>query len=133
MKAVTNRVVALPFPTTSEDLYARFAKRESDLNDLIQMHFGTFCKDPEVFALLAPIHNDDSVTGKIEYDQFCAAKRIVELSGKDDLDIPQLASLKPVTALRHLKVVLKRAKLMPWQRIEEAHRAADAAADYVAQ
>lgn len=122
------RALVAEMPTNRKELAeSRLNGGEMHINDMMDMHFMDFLSDETVAAYLRPVYNDQTRSGKVEFDQLFAATRILELAKARD--IHELAGLKPAQCLRVLRVVLRRFGLMPWQRIEKANREAEAAAE----
>lgn len=123
-----NKAVVVALPTSRGELYAgRLNKHATHINDLMDMHFGDFFEDEEVSRHLTAVYNEDTLTGKVEYDHLFAANRIIELARARQ--IIEIASLKPLQCMHALRVVLRRLGLMPWQRIERSNREAEAASE----
>lgn len=104
---MTTQTNIIPLPATVEDWLSRYKlKTVKTLNDAIEVHLIALVEDPEFRQYIDAVYDEDSVTGKLAYDDFKAAE-LIQKRAMEEFD-SEVASIKPVAVVRGMKIVLRR-------------------------
>lgn len=107
-----------PVPTTRAELLAQSGSKPKTLIDHIQDVFLEHIGDDVIQLYLEPLTDEESITGKLEYDAVKLAERIQELA--KTMGLAPVYEVKLDTVITKMRWAQRRMELRPNQRIEKA-------------
>jgi hypothetical protein len=100
-------VEPLPLPATREQMVAqRKVQVEPNLNDLVDMVHLVLYDDAEYKRLLHAVHHSQAVTGRLAFDDYKLAERVMDQA--KEMDLVGITSENFGTIHSSLQVVLRR-------------------------